>query len=134
MAVVLGVTIAASALVAALDGGDEPKYPVGECTRWAFEKRPELTRGTRGLDAADWERWAREHGFDVDARPRVGDIAVWARNVGGDADGHVAYVEHVSPEGDVFVSEANFDGCRDVSYSRLTPARLSTALFIHRKS
>ncbi len=111
----------------------EPTYDPGECTAWAYAKRPELTRGTDGLSAADWEDWAIDHGFAVDDLPRPGDVAVWERNVGAGPEGHVAYVERVAPDGIVFVSEANAGGCRDVAYVRLTPGRLSTARFIHRR-
>ena len=128
--IVLGCA-AGLAAVAALGPERDPRYPAGACTAWAYERRPDLTRGTRGLAAGDWEAWARAHGYRVDTRPQVGDVAVWSRNVGAGPDGHVAYVETVTPDGAVFVSERNVGGCVDVAFVRLTPSRLSAALFIH---
>ena len=126
----LGVAVIALLLLTA---ERKPAYRAGQCTQSAYDRRPDLTRGTDGLDAADWARWARENGYRVDGRPEAGAVAVWGRNVGGAGpDGRCAYVERVTPDGAVFVSERNWDGCPDLSYVRLTPPRLSTALFIHR--
>ena len=127
----LAACAAALAAVLFLTAGREPDYPAAECTEWAYQRRPDLTRGTSGLAAADWEDWARENGYRVDVRPRVGDIAVWDRNVGAGPQGHVAFVETVARDGGVFVSERNLNGCHDVAFMRLTPERQSTALFIH---
>ena len=134
LAVAIGLAASAAALAAVLfiTARREPHYPADECTAWAYERRPDLTRDTGGLDAADWEDWARANGYRVDVRPRAGDVAVWDRYVGAGPHGHVAFVETVTRDGGVFVSERNLDECHDVAFVRLTPARQSTALFIHR--
>lgn len=129
---VLGLlAVLAVTLVAALLPDTEPRYREQQCTAWVHGKRPDMTRGTAGLRAGAWERWARARGYAVDTRPRAGDVAAWSANIGAGPDGHVAYVELIGPGGAVFVSERNVDGCTDVSYVRLTPERLSTAVFIH---
>ena len=128
---VLLAALAAFVLARVLSGERDPNYAADECTAWAYDRRPDLTRGTRGLPAAEWEGWARENGFRVDTLPRAGDVAVWDRNIDAGTEGHVAYVERVMPDGAVFVTERNIDGCSDVTFVRLTPGRLSTALFIH---
>lgn len=110
-----------------------PDYRSDQCTAWAYAMRPDLTRGTDGLDAADWEAWAQDHGYAVDDKPRQGDVAVWGRGAGAGPDGHVAYVEAVTVDGGVIVSEQNVEGCRGVRVRRLTPGRQSTASFIHRR-
>lgn len=132
--VVLVVLCGVAALVAARAWvtEDEPRYRTDQCTSWVFSKRPDLTVGTAGLAAGEWERWARDNGFRVDTTPRQGAVAAWSRNVGAGPDGHVAYVERVTRAGAVFVSERNLDGCVDVAFVRLTPERQSTAVFIHR--
>jgi surface antigen len=123
---------AALVVVRTLTDDDGPQYEAGQCTSWAHAKRPDLTDGTDGLAAGDWEDWARANGYRVDARPQPGDVAVWRRNVDAGPLGHVAYVESVNGEG-VFVSEQNRDGCRELEFRRLTPSRISTATFIHRQ-
>lgn len=116
------------------DQAAKPRYEPGQCTAWAYAKRPDLTAGTKGLAAADWENWARRHGYRVDTTPQPGDIAVWDRNIGAGPDGHVAFVDSVTRAGAVYVTERNTDGCREVAFTRLTLERLSTALFIHRRT
>jgi surface antigen len=125
------VAACAAALVAGLAPiKSEPRYQADQCTSWAYAKRPDLTRGTRGLAAGDWEAWARANGYRVDIYPEVGDIAVWNRNIQAGPSGHVAYVEAVDARG-VLVSERNLGGCGEFAVRRLTPSRVATALFIH---
>jgi CHAP domain-containing protein len=103
----------------------------GQCTTWAAYKRPDIPRRVSGNVAADWSRAAQAAGFPVDGTPRVGDIAVWPRFVGGALLlGHVAYVESLNPNGTFNVSEMNW-GCNECLGHReaLAPARLQ---FIHR--
>ncbi|MGH7196258.1 MAG: CHAP domain-containing protein [Candidatus Saccharimonadales bacterium] len=60
--------------------------------------------GGRG-NAKQWDDNARAAGISVDSNPRAGDVAVW--NVG--YYGHVMYVEAVRGNGDIYISEYNFD-------------------------
>jgi hypothetical protein len=103
----------------------------GQCTTWAAYKRPDIPQRVSVNVAADWSRAAQAAGFPVDGTPRVGDIAVWPRFVGGALLlGHVAYVESLNPDGTFNVSEMNW-GCNECLGHReaLAPARLQ---FIHR--
>lgn len=60
--------------------------------------------GGRG-NANQWDDNARAAGIPVDSNPKVGDVAVW--NTG--YYGHVMYVEAVRGNGDIYISEYNFD-------------------------
>jgi surface antigen len=79
--------------------------------------------------AWQWGSVASSHGVLVDSHPRVGDIAWWNANSNGmGADGHVAYVEHVTASY-VDVSEDDFGG--DFHWNRLTPGGYYPTGFIH---
>src|SRR6476620_5765487 len=59
-------------------------FPRGECTRWAYERRPDIvdrawTGGMRDWNAWRWAGNARRAGYRVDRRARAGTIAVWPR-------------------------------------------------------
>lgn len=60
--------------------------------------------GGRG-NAIQWPGNARAAGIPVDRSPKVGDVAVWPVGYYG----HVMYVEAVSGDGSIYVSEYNFD-------------------------
>ena len=60
--------------------------------------------GGRG-NANQWPGNARAAGIPVDRSPRVGDVAVWPVGYYG----HVMYVEAVSGDGSIYISEYNFD-------------------------
>lgn len=60
--------------------------------------------GGRG-NANQWDDNARAAGIPVDTSPRAGDVAVW--NTG--YYGHVMYVEAVAANGDIYISEYNYD-------------------------
>jgi peptidoglycan DL-endopeptidase CwlO len=60
--------------------------------------------GGRG-NAIQWPGNARAAGIPVDRSPRVGDVAVWPVGYYG----HVMYVEAVSGDGSIYISEYNFD-------------------------
>jgi surface antigen len=98
----------------------------GECTAWAYLKRPAIVDETelRSLSSnpasaiTDWDAWlwasnARKGGFEVGRRPVLGAVAVWPRNTDGAGPlGHVAYVEKLLSRGAFLVSEQNWDGRR----------------------
>ncbi|HSE61016.1 MAG TPA: CHAP domain-containing protein [Candidatus Saccharimonadales bacterium] len=56
-------------------------------------------------NAIQWPGAARARGIPVDRSPRAGDIAVWPVGYYG----HVMYVEAVSNDGSIYISEYNFD-------------------------
>lgn len=56
-------------------------------------------------NANQWPGNARDADIPVDGNPRSGDVAVWS----GGEFGHTMYVEHVYGNGDIFISEYNFD-------------------------
>ena len=60
--------------------------------------------GGRG-NANQWDDNARAAGIPVDSNPKAGDVAVWPVGYYG----HVMYVEAVRPNGDIYISEYNFD-------------------------
>jgi surface antigen/peptidoglycan hydrolase CwlO-like protein len=60
--------------------------------------------GGRG-NANQWDDNARAAGMGVDSNPKAGDVAVWPIGYYG----HVMYVEAVRPNGDIYISEYNFD-------------------------
>lgn len=56
-------------------------------------------------NANQWPGHARARGIPVDTSPRAGDVAVWPTGYYG----HVMYVEAVLGNGDIYISEYNFD-------------------------
>lgn len=118
---------------------DEPTYEEptagerptsGQCTDWAWYKRPELDNIYS--DAHGWDDEARSMGFLVDGTPRVGDIAVYNEGTqGAGATGHVAYVEAVAADGTLHLSELNVRG--DERYGERTGASPADLQFIHKK-
>src|SRR5690349_19871460 len=95
-----------------------PGFPAGQCTEWAYLKRPDIVdtaiakNGIAGNWNADhWASNAAAAGFLIGSTPAVGAIAVWPAGVdGAGVLGHVAYVEQVSGDGSFLVSEENWEG------------------------
>jgi peptidoglycan DL-endopeptidase CwlO len=56
-------------------------------------------------NAIQWPGSARSRGIPVDRSPRAGDIAIWPVGYYG----HAMYVEAVSGDGSIYISEYNFD-------------------------
>ncbi|HET9411560.1 MAG TPA: CHAP domain-containing protein [Candidatus Saccharimonadales bacterium] len=56
-------------------------------------------------NANQWPAKARARGIPVDSSPKAGDVAVWPVGYYG----HVMYVESVSPDGSIYISEYNYD-------------------------
>lgn len=86
----------------------------GQCTAWAYAKRPDIYDNRAPTDTnTDWnaDAWvahALAEGLAVDGTPRVGDIAAWPQSFG--PPGHVAYVEAVESNGAITISEMNTSG------------------------
>lgn len=114
----------------------------GECVYWAIEKRPDIwnNRSANDSDQHDWDAWtwvghAEAEGLSVNGIPRPGDVAVWSRALVDNATGHVAYVESVSRNGSITVSEMNHyfggEGDREVLPPKPAPVGWKGLVFIH---
>lgn len=91
----------------------EPYYR-GQCTWYAWSRRPDLGNATLG-NAWTWAASAARAGFPVSPIPAPGTIAVWRPYFGGSyGAGHVAYVERVLAGNRIEISEYNW---RPLRYS-----------------
>lgn len=82
-------------------------YPPGQCTWYAWSRRPDL--GGNFGNAGEWANAAIRAGFPVSSIPAVGTIAVFAPYQNGAYGyGHVAYVEQVLPGNRIKVSDYNW--------------------------
>jgi peptidoglycan DL-endopeptidase CwlO len=113
-------------------------FPKGQCTRWAYVKRPDIVnRGVSQYGFSNWNAYlwaanARREGYSVNRHPRAGDIAVWPRNVDGAGSiGHVAYVVSVSSDMTIRITEVDWNGSRTATPRTLTRAQLHGLQFIH---
>lgn len=83
-------------------------YDYRNCTDWAAWRVRQITGkrvpGALG-NATTWDDRAGQHGAEVDAKPEVGDVAVWDGTWG-----HVAVVETINSDGSVNISEYNKQG------------------------
>jgi surface antigen len=86
-------------------------YPVGQCTWWVAEHRPDLPffPGRSG-NALNWANSAAAQGFPVGRTPKVGAVAVFQPGqYGAGSFGHVALVLAVKGE-QMRISEAGLRG------------------------
>ena len=153
--VLLLTVVAAIAAVPASARIDAPSgFPAGECTFWAYAKRPAIVDLTvlrtlnvhvganGGIETVQpisaWDAWlwaanAKHGGFAVGRRPAFGAVVVWPRNTDGAGPiGHVAYVEKVLSGGAFAVSEENWAGHRRPTH-RVVSANRSLR-FIYRRA
>ena len=85
-------------------------YAGGQCTQWAWSKRPDIheaavAAGYRSLgNASSWARIAGAIGYNVDRNPSAG--AIFQTSSG--YYGHVGYVESVNDDGSIVVTEMNY--------------------------
>ncbi len=79
-------------------------YVSGQCTQWAWSKRPDLPSSLG--NANTWAAAAARAGFQVDNVPAAG--AIFQTN--GGWYGHVGYVEAVNADGSLVVTEMNYGG------------------------
>jgi surface antigen len=102
---------------------DDP-FPSGQCTWYAAGRRPDLLGIVSG-NAGSW--LAAGRGRVAEGwYPVVGALAVWLPfHAGAGADGHVAYVAAVSPDGQILVDDSNW---------RLTPDGPGLEVHEHRVS
>ncbi|MBN1137145.1 MAG: CHAP domain-containing protein, partial [Anaerolineae bacterium] len=90
-----------------------PDYIEHECTWWAWY-RGDQTGWDVPLNLAhahDWNDNAPANGLTVSTTPMGGSIAVWEADcAGADEDyGHVAFVEYVTENGQIHISEYNWN-------------------------
>lgn len=100
-------------------------YTAGQCTYYAFEKRPDISN-TWG-NANNWANAAIQSGYTVNNKPSVG--AIMQTTAG--AYGHVAYVENVNPDGSIQVSEMNYQGEGIVSARTISASAVHAYNYIH---
>jgi surface antigen len=83
-------------------------FPAGQCTWYAFSRRPDLGGAVYG-HAHTWDETARRAGFPISRIPARGTIAVWDPYEKGTYEfGHVAYVERVLSGNRIEISEYNW--------------------------
>jgi surface antigen len=116
-------------------------FKKGQCTRYAYQKRPDIVdegyarHAYLHWDAWEWSGHAKASGFKVDRKPRKGDIAVWQPNVGGaTGKGHLAYVEGVTKQHKVKISEVNWNGHHTMTRRTLSATYAKKLEFVHRLS
>jgi surface antigen len=127
--------------VVGLGSGHNP-FPYGQCTYHAYETRGDIydfavahgipTGGVAsssrfgGIPDYWWNAWrwlsnAQRVGIPTGSTPVVGALAVFPRGYGGSAVGHVAYVEHINPDGTYVVSERNWNYDRNITVRLVHP-------------
>ncbi|RIP37443.1 CHAP domain-containing protein [Staphylococcus gallinarum] len=80
-------------------------YTAGQCTWYVYDKVNGEIGSTWG-NANNWDSSAASAGYTVNNTPEEGSIL----QSDSGAYGHVAYVENVSSDGSVTVSEMNYSG------------------------
>ncbi|HEY0965242.1 MAG TPA: CHAP domain-containing protein [Candidatus Saccharimonadales bacterium] len=105
------------------------RYAPGNCTWYAYERRAQLGRpvGSFWGDGGSWAYSASAIGYEVNHNPRAGAVLVMAGS-----PGHVAIVESVRKNGDIYISEMNYAG----NFNRVTSRTISAGqakayLYIH---
>lgn len=91
------------------------RFGIPNCTWYVNGRMKELGYSPASIDtmlgnAYTWDNTAGK-GAVVSFKPQVGAIAVWEPNVhGASANGHVAVVEQVNPDGTIVISESSWLG------------------------
>lgn len=113
--------------------GMDPGHNCTNYVAWRLVRDGVATPPTNPGNAATWAERALADGFRVDALPEPGSIAQWDAGAAGyTADGHVAYVERVTDDGRIVVSEDFWFGgsqTGELTYRVVDPATVSH--FIH---
>ncbi|MBQ6313296.1 LysM peptidoglycan-binding domain-containing protein [Candidatus Saccharibacteria bacterium] len=82
-------------------------YVAGQCTQWAWSKRPDLPSFLG--NASSWAINAANAGYTVSWAPNGVPVAGAVFQTGGGWYGHVGYVEAVNPDGSIVISEMNYN-------------------------
>ncbi|WP_323703037.1 LysM peptidoglycan-binding domain-containing protein [Mammaliicoccus sp. Dog046] len=106
-------------------GGGDNLYTSGQCTYYAFSKRPDL--GNTWGNANNWANAASQAGYKVNNNPAAGSIL--QSTAGG--YGHVAYVDKVNSDGSIQVSEMNYQGVGVVSSRTISASAAKSYNYIH---
>ncbi|WP_323704040.1 CHAP domain-containing protein [Mammaliicoccus sp. Dog046] len=106
-------------------GGGANLYTAGQCTYYAFSKRPDL--GSTWGNANNWANAAAQSGYTVNNSPKAG--AVLQTTAGG--YGHVAYVDKVNSDGSIQLSEMNYQGVGVVSTRTISASAAGSYNYIH---
>ncbi|EZX23417.1 hypothetical protein V070_00897 [Staphylococcus aureus C0673] len=106
-------------------GGGSNLYTSGQCTYYAFSKRPDL--GNTWGNANNWANAAAQAGYTVNNSPAAGSIL--QSTAGG--YGHVAYVDKVNADGSIQVSEMNYQGEGIVSSRTISASAAGSYNYIH---
>jgi uncharacterized protein YqgV (UPF0045/DUF77 family) len=99
-----------------------------QCTFYAAARRTQLGRPLAPDawgNAFNWGNSARARGHHVDNVPNFGDVFCSAGSYG-----HVGVVEHVYENGDILISEANYDLKGGHNVRRITPREYAFWQFI----
>ncbi|MGK9044866.1 LysM peptidoglycan-binding domain-containing protein [Mammaliicoccus vitulinus] len=106
-------------------GGGNNLYTSGQCTYYAFSKRPDI--GNTWGNANNWANAAAQSGYTVNNSPSAG--AILQSTAGG--YGHVAYVDRVNSDGSIQVSEMNYQGVGVVSSRTISASAAGSYNYIH---
>jgi len=107
------------------------RYAYGNCTWYAYERRAQLGRsiGSFWGNGGSWGYSAAAAGFLVNNTPEAGAILVEAGS-----PGHVAIVERVLDNGDVYITEMNnyaYGGFGIVNDRTISAGQASAYRYIH---
>lgn len=107
------------------------RYAFGNCTWYAYERRAALGHpvGSFWGNGGSWGYSAMASGYQVDGVPSAGAVLVERGS-----PGHVAIVESVSANGDVYLSEMNnsaYGGFNIINNRTITAGQASLYLYIH---
>lgn len=108
------------------------RYAAGNCTWYAYERRAQMGRpvGSFWGNANTWASNARAAGYVVNRTPAAG--AVLTDQTG--YFGHVAVVERILPNGDVYITEMNnyaYGGFNVVNDRTISAGQASAYQYIH---
>ena len=100
-------------------------YALGNCTWYVYNR---INQTGHSIDSflgngAEWNENAEAKGYKVTNKPVAGSAVVFEAYVPG-ADptyGHVAFVEHVYPDGSFLISEMNISGEYIMAWRHLSP-------------
>jgi len=101
----------------------------GYCTWYAFERRAELGMPIQSPwgNADAWAWSAAASGFLVDNTPAFGAVLVDESGY----EGHVAVVERVEANGDIFISEMNYSGWNVINTRTISAGQAALYKYIH---
>ena len=101
-------------------------YALGQCTWYVYNR---VNQTGHSIDpflgnGADWNDSAIAKGYQVTNKPVAGSAVVFEPGVAGSHSyyGHVAFVEHVYPDGSFLISEMNISGVYTMAWRHLTPS------------